>query len=302
MSTSPSRSYGPLRVSGAVCRLAILFDLCVEVVGNVLIISGLLSSSEAAKGSPRWNRASSLLTSGPMTCRCPHSARDAAKGTGTLRHFKSRSPSRTRGGGRWRGRLAAQVRGKVVLLLPDVHSRRGAIMRLPRRQFLHLAAGTLAFPAISGIGRAQSYPSRPVTIVVPFPPGAATDTIARLIADRMRGTLGQPFVVENVGGAGGTIGVGRVARAAPDGYTLCIGHWSTHVVNGAIYPLQYDVLHDFEPILLISSNWHLIVARKTLPATNLRELVVWLKSNPDKATAGTGGVGTPQHIGGIVFQ
>jgi tripartite-type tricarboxylate transporter receptor subunit TctC len=176
------------------------------------------------------------------------------------------------------------------------------MMRVPRREFLHLAAGAAALPVLARSARAQSYPVRPITIVVPFPPGAATDTIARLMADRMRVSLGQPVVVENIGGAGGTIGVGRVARAAPDGYTLSIGHWSTHVVNGAIYPLQYDLLNDFAPILLITSNRYLILARKTLAATNLRELIAWLKANPDKATAGTAGVGTPQHVGEIFFQ
>jgi tripartite-type tricarboxylate transporter receptor subunit TctC len=171
-----------------------------------------------------------------------------------------------------------------------------------RRKFLHLAASAAAAPVLSRAAAAQSYPVRPITIVVPFPAGAATDTIARLLADRMRPLLGQPVVVENIGGAGGTIGVGRVARSAPDGYTLSIGHWSTHVVNGAIYPLQYDLLDDFAPILLLTSNRYLILARKTLPATSLTELIAWLKANPDKATAGTAGVGTPQHIGELFFQ
>ena len=175
-------------------------------------------------------------------------------------------------------------------------------MKLPRRTFLHLAAGAAALPAVSRIARAQSYPSRPITIIVPFVPGGATDLIGRLLAERMRVSLGQPVIIENVSGATGSIGVGRVARAAPDGYTLSIGHWSTHVINGAIYPLQYDVLGDFEPISLISSNLHVIVARKTLPATNLKELIAWLKANPDKALAGTAGAGSPQHIGGAFFQ
>jgi tripartite-type tricarboxylate transporter receptor subunit TctC len=175
-------------------------------------------------------------------------------------------------------------------------------MKLPRRKFLHLAAGAAALPVLARIARAQAYPIRPITIVVPFPAGAATDAIARLLADQMRMSLGQPVVVENIGGAGGTIGVGRVARAAPDGYTLSIGHWSTHVVNGAIYHLQYDVLRDFDPIILLTSNRYLILARKTLPATNLKELIAWLKANPDKVNGGTAGVGTPQHIGELLFQ
>jgi len=162
------------------------------------------------------------------------------------------------------------------------------------------AAATLA--ALSSAAVAQGYPSRPVSIVVPFVAGGATDVIARAIAERMRLSLGQPVIVENVSGAGGTVGVGRVARAAPDGYTLSIGHWSTHVVNGAIYPLQYDVLNDFEPILLLTSNSYLVLARKTLPAANLQELIAWLKAHPDQATAGTAGAGSPQHVGGIFFQ
>ena len=126
--------------------------------------------------------------------------------------------------------------------------------------------------------------------------------IARMISDPMRTSLGQPVIVENVSGGAGTIGVGRVARATPDGYTLGIGHWSTHVINGAIYPLQYDLLNDFAPISLISSNLHMIIARKSLPATNLKEFVGWLKANPDKVFAGTGGAGSPQHIGGVLLQ
>jgi len=175
-------------------------------------------------------------------------------------------------------------------------------MKLPRRKFLRLAAGAAALPAVSRIAGAQTYPSRPITIVVPFVPGGATDVIARMMADRMRISLGQPIIVENVSGAGGTIGVGRVARAVPDGYTLSIGHWSTHVVNGAIYPLQFDVLNDFDPILLITSNSYLVLARKTMPATNLKELIAWMKANPDKVSAGTAGAGSPQHVGGIFFQ
>jgi tripartite-type tricarboxylate transporter receptor subunit TctC len=160
----------------------------------------------------------------------------------------------------------------------------------------------VALPAVSRIAWAQTYPSRPITIIVPFAPGGATDVIARMISDPMRTSLGQPVIVENVSGGAGTIGVGRVARATPDGSTLGIGHWSTHVINGAIYPLQYDLLNDFAPISLISSNLHMIIARKSLPATNLKEFVGWLKGNPDKVFAGTGGAGSPQHIGGVLLQ
>lgn len=153
-----------------------------------------------------------------------------------------------------------------------------------------------------GAPLAQTWPSRPVTIVVPFAPGGPTDVIARAIGQHMRNSLGQSAVVENTAGANGNIGVGRAARAAPDGYTLSIGHWSTHVVNGAVYPLTYDLLQDFEPISLISSNAYLIVARNTLPANDLKGFIAWLKTNPDKASEGTAGAGSPQHVSGIFFQ
>jgi Tripartite tricarboxylate transporter family receptor len=124
----------------------------------------------------------------------------------------------------------------------------------PRRRFLGLAAGAAALPALSHLANAQAYPTRPITMVVPFPPGGATDVIARNVAGRMRAALGQPVIIENVTGAGGTIATGRVVRAAPDGYTLSIGQSDTHVVNGATYTLQYDVLNDFEPVALLSST------------------------------------------------
>ena len=149
---------------------------------------------------------------------------------------------------------------------------------------------------------AQAYPSRPITIVVPFAAGGPTDVIARTLAQHMRGSLGQSVIVENVAGANGNIGVGRVARAAPDGYTLSIGHWSTHVVNAAVYALPYDVLKDFEPISLISTNTYLIVAKNAVPATDLKGFIAWLKANPDKASEGTAGAGSPQHVSGVFFQ
>ena len=135
-------------------------------------------------------------------------------------------------------------------------------MKLPPPAISASGRGRCRAASLPRIASAQAYPTRPITIVVPFAAGGPTDVIARLLAERMRASLGQPVIVENVGGAGGTIGVGRVARAAPDGYTLSIGHWSTHVVNGAIYPLPYDLLNDFEPISLLASNPYLIVARK----------------------------------------
>ncbi|MFD2182065.1 tripartite tricarboxylate transporter substrate-binding protein [Rhodoplanes azumiensis] len=159
-------------------------------------------------------------------------------------------------------------------------------------------------PFVTPIGdaQAQGFPSRPVTMVVPLGPGGSTDVIARVVAEGMRATLGQPVIVENTTGAGGTVGVGRVARAAPDGYTFGIGHSGTNVVNGAIYPLQYDLIADFAPIGLISTQPFFIVARKTMPAKNLAGLVAWIKENPGKVTEGTSGVGTPSHISGVLLQ
>jgi len=175
-------------------------------------------------------------------------------------------------------------------------------MKFPRRQFLHLAAGAAALPAMSRMARGQAYPSRPITMIVPYPAGGPTDTIARLLGERMRASLGQPVIIENVAGAGGTIGVGRVARAAGDGYTLGIGHWGSHVVNGAIYTLPYDLLTDLEPVALISDGPQLIVASKSVPAKDLKELIAWLKANPGKAMVGTTGVGGAAHLAGIIFQ
>ncbi len=153
-----------------------------------------------------------------------------------------------------------------------------------------------------GDADAQTYPSRPITMVVPYAAGGPTDTIARIMAERMRGPLGQIIIVENVTGAAGTLGVGRVARAAPDGYTISIGHWGTHVVNGAIYALPYDVFNDFEPVSMIATNPQLIVARKALPAKDLQELVAWLKANSAKATQGTAGHGSASHVSGVYLQ
>jgi tripartite-type tricarboxylate transporter receptor subunit TctC len=158
--------------------------------------------------------------------------------------------------------------------------------------------GTLATGAVAE----QAYPSRPITIMVPFAPGGPTDTIGRILAERMRVSLGQPVVIENIGGAGGSIGVGRVARAAPDGYTVGIGNLSSHVVNGAVYALAYDLLNDFEPISLRSFQPLLIVSKKEMPAKNLMELIAWLRANPDKASQGTPGAGTAGHIAGVFFQ
>jgi tripartite-type tricarboxylate transporter receptor subunit TctC len=167
---------------------------------------------------------------------------------------------------------------------------------------LGAAIAFAAFVAGAASAPAQVYPSRPITVVVPFAAGGPNDIVARIIAEPMRGSLGQPVIIENVAGANGTIGVGRVARAMPDGYTLSIGSFNSHVVNGAVYSLSYDVLRDFDPVALISSSASLIVARSSLPANDLAGLIAWLKANPDKALAGTPGVGSSNHVYCIFFQ
>jgi tripartite-type tricarboxylate transporter receptor subunit TctC len=175
-------------------------------------------------------------------------------------------------------------------------------MKLPRRRFLQLAAGAVVLPAASRIARAQTYPSRPITMVVPFPAGGPVDTIVRIVTERMRASLGQPIIIENVAGAAGSIGVGRVARAAPDGYTFVAGSWGTHVTSGAIYALPYDLLKDFAPVAPLSAEPNLIIARKTIPGNDLKGFVAWMKANPDKASSGTQGVGSVGHIVGAFFQ
>ena len=170
-----------------------------------------------------------------------------------------------------------------------------------RRMFLASLVLAAAFGNVA-IAAEQFYPSRPITMVVPFAAGGPTDTIARIIAEPMRLSLGQPVILENVTGAAGSIGAGRVARAAGDGYTLVIGVWGTHVLSGAIYALQYDPLQDFEPISLLASNPMVIVAKKGMPADDLMELIAWLKANPDKASAGTTGTGGASHVAAILFQ
>jgi tripartite-type tricarboxylate transporter receptor subunit TctC len=163
----------------------------------------------------------------------------------------------------------------------------------------HAVAVALALTASGASVHAQTYPSRPITLVVPFPPGGSTDVVARIMAERMRPLLGQPIVIENVGGAGGSIGVGRVARAAPDGYTIDIGQWDTHV-GGIIYRLNYDLQKDFEPIGLMSINPQLMVGRKALPADDLRGLVAWAKANSGQATFVNQTAAA--HLTGILFQ
>lgn len=161
---------------------------------------------------------------------------------------------------------------------------------------LHAASASL------GSAVAQAYPTRPITVIVPLAAGGTTDMVARILAEHMRTSLGQPLVIENISGAGGSIGATRAARATPDGYSVVIGNWASHVGSSAIYPVQYDVLNDFEPVALLTTTPLWIVARKNFPAKDLNDLIAWLKTNPGKASAGTVGPGSPSHICSIYFQ
>ena len=169
------------------------------------------------------------------------------------------------------------------------------------RSFAFIAAFGVALLSLSG-AIAQVYPSRPITLVVPAPPGGPGDILGRIIIDPMRVSLGQSLVIENVAGAGGTLGVGRVVRAAPDGYTAILGQWNSNVAGGAVYALHYDLLKDLEPVALLTSAPLWIVARNGLPAKDLAELIAWLKANPDKASAAIVGAGTASHVGALHFQ
>ena len=166
-----------------------------------------------------------------------------------------------------------------------------------------VAAALLAVAMVLATGAgAQVYPARPVTMVVPFPAGGSTDAIGRIMAEGMRGPLGQTIVIENVGGASGNIALGRVARAAPDGYTVVLGSWPTHVLNAAIFNRPYDSQKDFEPVALVAAQPLFIVGKKALPPNSLAELIDWLKANPDQATQGTAGSGGASHVAGVFFQ
>jgi tripartite-type tricarboxylate transporter receptor subunit TctC len=181
-------------------------------------------------------------------------------------------------------------------------ARRAQKTRVWEEAMKKLIAALVAALASIGIAGADTYPSRSITIIVPFSAGGPTDALARTLGDRMRQTLGQPIVIENVTGAGGTIGVARAVQATPDGYTLSIGHLGTHVVNGAIYPLTFDLVKGFEPVAMIASNPMMIVTKNDVPAKNLKELIAWLKTNDGKATAGTAGVGSGSHFSGVYFS
>jgi tripartite-type tricarboxylate transporter receptor subunit TctC len=171
--------------------------------------------------------------------------------------------------------------------------------RIVMRKLLLALASAVVLSA--GGASAQTYPSRPITLIAPFPAGGPLDTIARILAEPMRASLGQPVVVENVPGAGGNLGTARLARAAPDGYTIGIGQWSTHVVNPITYKLPYHVLNDFEPIALLTNTPQLIIARKDFPAKDAKELIAWLKANPGKATAATVGAAGGAQVSSIYF-
>ena len=170
------------------------------------------------------------------------------------------------------------------------------------RKLLTLMIAALLGLGSAGIAAAQTYPARPITVIVPFPAGGATDTLARFLAEKLRTSLGQTVIIENIAGAAGSIGVGRAVRSAPDGYTLSIGTSTTHVLTGGLYALQFDLLKDLEPIILIGSEPLLIVGRKSLPGDDLKGLIAWLKANPDKASVGIAGVGAAGHLTGISFQ
>jgi tripartite-type tricarboxylate transporter receptor subunit TctC len=175
-------------------------------------------------------------------------------------------------------------------------------MKVRRRRLLQLLAAAGATSVTSRVAWAQTFPTRPVTIVVPFPAGGPTDTLGRVLADRMKNSLGQSVIIENLTGAAGTIGSTHVARSPPDGYTLILGHWQTHVVNGATFTLPFDVVNDFAPIALIADCPMWLVGRSGLVAQNLQELIAWMKESRGKATVGIGGVGGGADVIGTYFQ
>jgi len=170
------------------------------------------------------------------------------------------------------------------------------------RRLLTVMVAVLLGLGSAGVAAAQNYPARAITMIVPFPAGGATDTLARFLAERMREILGQPVIIENIAGAAGSIGVGRAVRSPADGYTLSIGTSTTHMLTGGLYALQFDLLRDLEPIIQIGSEPLLFVGRKSLPADDLKGLIAYLKANPDKASVGIAGVGATGHLTGISFQ
>src|SRR3954447_1796367 len=168
-----------------------------------------------------------------------------------------------------------------------------------RRIVLAALLATLAF---AGVAAAQNYPSRPITIIVPFSAGGPSDAMARILAERMKTSLGEAVLIENVTGAGGSLGVGRAVRSPPDGYTVSFGHLGTHVANGAVYKLGYDLVADLEPVVLLPSNPMIVVSKNAVPAKSLKELLAWIKAQPKPPTAGTAGAGSGSHIAGLYFE
>ncbi len=165
-----------------------------------------------------------------------------------------------------------------------------------------IVLAVLATLALGGAAIAQNFPSRPITIIVPFSAGGPSDAMCRILAERMKVTLGEAVLVENVTGAGGSIGVGRAAKSPPDGYTVSFGHLGTHVANGAIYKLGYDLVADLEPVALLPSNPMIIVSKNAVPAKTLKEFLDWLKARPSPAAAGTAGAGSGSHVAGLAFE
>jgi tripartite-type tricarboxylate transporter receptor subunit TctC len=165
-----------------------------------------------------------------------------------------------------------------------------------------IALAVVALLAFCSVAVAQNFPSRPITIVVPFSAGGPSDAMCRILAERMKATLGEAVLIENVTGAGGSIGVGRALRSPPDGYTVSFGHLGTHVANGAIYKLGYDLVADLDPVVLLPSNTMVIVSKNAVPAKTLKEFLDWLKAKATPASAGTAGAGSGSHIAGLYFE
>lgn len=173
---------------------------------------------------------------------------------------------------------------------------------ISKRVFLSsVAAACLGLKPVRS-ATSETYPSRPLTMVLPFSAGGPTDALMRIVTAKMQDLLGQSIIIENVTGAAGTLGVGRVARAAADGYTISVGPMNSHVLTGAIYRLPFDLRRDFEPVALLASNPSVVVSKKEVPARDLKELIAWVKANPDRVLAGTSGAGSATHLGGILFE
>jgi tripartite-type tricarboxylate transporter receptor subunit TctC len=163
-------------------------------------------------------------------------------------------------------------------------------------------AALIAMLTFGGVAAADNFPSRPITVLVPFSAGGPSDAMARILSERMKTALGETILIENVTGAGGSLGVGRAVRSPPDGYTISFGHLGTHVANGAIYKLGYDLVTDLEPVVLLPSNPMIVVSKNAVPAKSLKELIAWIKAQPSPVTAGTAGAGSGSHIAGLYFE